>query len=121
MSLLLDTEALFMCRLYAFPSRELVLAYFTWRQQEAYIRALDEYCYRFITRTDQDSTSATAILADLALREKMEILRQNGFEYDQAPAWQRYGVGVYLDEAEVQVITTLPHDEQYRAFVEQRF
>lgn len=121
MSLLLDAEALFLCRLYAFPSRDLVLAYFTWRQQEAYLGALDGYCSQILRRTRQSSREeVAALLVDLGPREKQEILRQNNIEYDRVPAWQRYGVGVHLDGEELTIVTDLPHDERYRSFIEQR-
>jgi tRNA(His) guanylyltransferase len=121
MSLLLRAEALFVCRLYAFPSRELVLAYFTWRQQEAYLSALDGYCSHVLLQDETNTAaSVSTLLRDLGPREKVEILKQNALDYGTVPAWQRYGVGVHLDGEQIRVVTDLPRDEHYRAFVEQR-
>src|SRR5262245_22935957 len=43
LSLLLGEVATFEARLYEFPSAELALEYFRWRQEEAYVLSIDRY------------------------------------------------------------------------------
>jgi len=115
----LETEAIFLCQLYAFPTKDLVLAYFCWRQQEAYLAALDGYCSHVLLQNEENSPDQVArLVTDLAPQEKEEILRQHDIDYGQAPTWQRNGVGVHLSHGEIRVVTELPSDDRYEAYVD---
>ena len=121
LSLQVEDEALFTCKLYSFSKSDLVIAYFMWRQQEAYLAALDRYCSYVLAKEGSSQESISKLLEDLGPLEKEEILRQNGLEYSELPAWQRRGSSVYLnDEMRVVVDTNLPQDAEYRPYL-QRF
>jgi tRNA(His) guanylyltransferase len=119
MSLQLEDEALFTCKLYSFAKPDLVVAYFMWRRQEAALQALDLYCKYLLGKEGQTPAHVATILEGLGPLEKEEILLQNRIEYAQLPAWQRWGSGVYLSpEGKVTVETNLPQDAAYGAFLQ---
>ncbi|MBU2552789.1 MAG: hypothetical protein KKB20_30540 [Proteobacteria bacterium] len=119
MSLQVEDEALFTCNLYSFSKGELVIAYFMWRQQEAYLSALDRYCVYVLSKGSSPDTVAN-ILDGLGPLEKEEILRQNGIEYSGLPSWQLRGAGVSLTaENKIAVETNLPEDNAYRPYLQQ--
>lgn len=119
MSLQVEDEALFTCNLYSFANADLVIAYFMWRQQEAYVTALNRYCIYVLSKESSPETVAN-ILEGLGPLEKEEILRQNGIEYSEVPAWQRRGAGVSLaSDNRVSVEANLPEDSAYRPFLQQ--
>lgn len=120
MSLQVEDEALFTCNLYSFSKSDLVIAYFMWRQQEAYLAALDRYCEYVLSKGDTSPEGVASILDGLGPLEKEEILRQNGIEYGSLPSWQRRGSGVHLTpENRIAVDTNLPKDESYRPYLQQ--
>jgi tRNA(His) 5'-end guanylyltransferase len=119
MSLLVEDEALFTCRLYAFSKSDLVVAYFMWRQQEAYLTALDRYCAYVLAKEGSSAESISKLMEDLGPLEKEEILRQNQIEYSDLPAWQRRGTAVSLgDGGKLVVDTNLPKDADYRPYLQ---
>lgn len=119
MSLLVEDEALYTCKLYAFKA-ELVIAYFMWRQQESYLAALDRYCAHVLATEGAKPEGVAKLIEDLGPLEKEEILRQNAIEYSDLPAWQRRGAAVYLNaEGRVVVDTALPQDNDYRPYLQQ--
>lgn len=120
LSRLIDAEAVFTCQMFAFGSDELVQAYFTWRQQETYLAALDSYCSMVLLRDGGSSQEQVrSLLSGLGPGEKEEILQQNELDYSKVPAWQRFGVGVHLQDGRVTVQTSLPRDEDYRGYLQQ--
>lgn len=123
MTMLLDEEALFICRLYAFNHADLAIGYFTWRQQEAYLQALDGYCtYVLLQKDDSSREHVRSLLSGLGPREKEEILQQNSIDFSAVPAWQRNGTGVSLDsEGGVSVDSNLPRDAGYRSYLQRFF
>lgn len=115
-----QAPVLFVCRLYAFDAPDLVMAYFSWRQQEAYLRTLDDYCSYVLSESEGASTErATLLLAGMGQDEKEEILQQNDVDYEQVPAWQRNGTAVSLLGEKIAVETDLPRGEAYERFLEQ--
>jgi tRNA(His) guanylyltransferase len=121
MSLQIEDEALFTCKLYAFSKSDLVIAYFMWRQQEAYLAALDRYCAYVLGREGSSPESIANIMDGLGPLEKEEILRQNNLEYSDLPAWQRRGAAVTLNqEGRVAVDTSLPENGAYRPYLQQQ-
>lgn len=125
MSLLLGEVATFDTRLYEFPGSDGVAEYFAWRREEAEAQAVDVYCQHVLVSTGADPAAVPHILDGLGLDEKVELLRQNEFDFAEVPGWQRAGVGVYIDRAgadgvHLVVDLNLPSDAQYGAFL-QRF
>lgn len=121
MSLQVEDEALFTCKLYSFSKSELVIAYFMWRQQEAFLAGLDRYCACVLSQDGKSPESVAKIMEGLGALEKEEILRQNNVEYSSLPAWQRYGAAVFLPNngTRVSVDTNLPQEAAYRPYLQQ--
>ena len=121
MSLQVEGEAIFGCRLYAFPTPDLVVAYFLWRQQEANLRALDSYCSFVLSRDHTPPEKVAKLLEGLGPREKEEVLRQNDIEYTHVPPWQRSGAAVRLTDngSRVAVEANLPSDAEYAPYLQQ--
>ena len=125
MSLLLGDVATFDTRLYEFPSSDGVCEYFAWRREQAELVALDVYSHHVLLSTGADPTAVPHILEGLGSDEKVELLRQNNFEFTEVPAWQRAGVGVYVDRvgdtgANLIIDLKLPPEAEYQGYL-QRF
>lgn len=124
MSLLLGEVATFDTRLYELPGSDAVCEYFAWRRAEAEAQALEVYCQHVLLSTGAPPEAVPHILDGLGTDEKMELLRQNDFEFLSVPAWQRAGVGVYVDRgdsgAHLIVDLQLPPDVAYGEYL-QRF
>ena len=121
MSLLLGDIATFDTRLYEFPGPEGVLQYFAWRRQEALAQALDAYCSHVLISQGAEADAVPRILDGLGPDEKVELLRQNEFDFQEVPAWQRHGVGVYVerssDGAHLVVDMQLPALDAYGVYL----
>ena len=123
LSLEVEDEALFSCKLYAFSKPDLVTAYFIWRRQEAALAALDRYCTYVLSKEGSSPENVATILGGMGPLEKEEILRQAGIEYSQLPAWQRSGAAVYLPSGQdrVTVDTNLPKESDYGSYLQRHF
>jgi len=118
-SLQIEEEALFGCKLYSFTKSELAIAYFMWRRQEAALGALDRYCTFVLSKDGASAETVANILDGLGPLEKEEILRQNNIEYGSLPPWQRSGAAVYLvDGDRVQVESNLPAESEYGSYLQ---
>jgi len=122
-SLQVEDEALFSCKLYAFSKSDLAAAYFMWRRQEAALGALDRYCTHVLSKDGSTAENVATVLEGLGPLEKEEILRQNNIEYGLLPVWQRNGAAVYLagGQDRVTVDTTLPRESDYAGYLQQHF
>ncbi len=120
MSLLVEDEALFTCKLYSFTKPDLVTAYFLWRRQEAALASLDRYSTHVLAK-DNNAEVVAKLLEGLGALEKEEILRQHGIEYPSLPAWQRTGAAVLLGaEQKVTVETNLPPESEYASYLQRQ-
>ena len=122
MSLLLGEVATFDTRLYEFPAAEYVSQYFAWRRAESEANALEIYCTHVLVANGADPQAVPRILEGLGGDEKVELLRQNEFDFGRVPTWQRSGVGVYVDRsgtggAHLVVDMDLPADAGYEQFL----
>jgi len=120
MSLQVEDEALFTCKLYSFTKPDLVIAYFLWRRQEAAIAALDRYS-NYVLSKDNNVEVVAKLMEGLGPLEKEEILLQHGIEYPALPAWQRSGAAVMIGEGDkVTVDTNLPQESEYASYLQQQ-
>jgi tRNA(His) 5'-end guanylyltransferase len=97
-SLLLGTVASFDCRVSQLPSPELVVDYFRWRSEDAHRNALNAHCYWLHRSQGRSVAETTASLKGLSVSEKNEFLFQHGINFNDLPAWQKRGVGLYWEE-----------------------
>jgi tRNA(His) 5'-end guanylyltransferase len=122
MSLLLGDIVTFETRLYEFSGSQGVCEYFAWRREQAQAHALDLYCTHVLVSTGAETAAIPRILEGLSPEEKVELLRQNAFEFESVPAWQRLGAGVYVAQAgqgaQLVVDLQLPPDAQYGEYLQ---
>lgn len=97
-SLLLGQPGTFDCRISQLPSKELVVDYFRWRNEDAARNALNAYCYWTLRKNSLDERAATKRLLGLSVSQKNELLFQYGINYNDLPNWQKRGVGLYWEE-----------------------
>lgn len=97
-SLLLGAPAVFDCRVSPLPAEEHVVDYFRWRAEDAHRNALNAHCYWTLRRRGRTAGEADAELRGLTISAKNELLHRHGVNYNDLPAWQRRGTGVYWEE-----------------------
>jgi tRNA(His) guanylyltransferase len=96
-SLLLNSHAIFDCRISQLPQAEQVVDYFRWRNEDAHRNALNGHCYWLLRKQGQSVNAATHYLEHKSVAEKNELLFQNGINFNEVPMWQRRGVGIYWE------------------------
>jgi tRNA(His) 5'-end guanylyltransferase len=74
-----------------------VVDYFRWRQADATRCALNGWCYWTLRKAGQSLAEATATLKGQTVAFKNELLFQHGINFNDVPAWQRRGVGIYWE------------------------
>lgn len=112
-----------------------VIDYFRWRQSDASRCALNGWCYWTLRGAGATQKAATARLEGASVATKNELLFTHGINFNDIPAWQRRGTGVYWEAYEktglnpvtgetvvatrrrVRVDETLPMKEEYSSFV----
>jgi tRNA(His) 5'-end guanylyltransferase len=74
--------------------------YFRWRQADAARCALNGWCYWTLRKAGRSVAQATDALAGQDVAFKNELLFQSGINFNDLPAWQRRGTGLYREEYE---------------------
>ncbi|SHM82675.1 tRNA(His)-5'-guanylyltransferase [Chitinophaga jiangningensis] len=134
-SLLLGDVASFDCRICEFPNAAVVTDYFRWRNEDAHRNALSAHCYWLLRNSGLSAVAATNRIEGLSSADKNELLFSHGINYNDLPAWQKRGSGIYWREVTVagynpvlqQAVTTvrnklfidkvLPFKESYSEFI----
>jgi tRNA(His) guanylyltransferase len=96
-SVLLGTAAAFDCRVSQLPSAELVVDYFRWRSEDAHRNALNAHCYWLLRKQGRGVDEATAALIGVSVAGKNEMLFRSGINFNDLPAWQKRGSGLYWE------------------------
>jgi tRNA(His) guanylyltransferase len=99
-SLALGRACAFDCRVSQLPSVEVVADYFRWRQEDAHRNALNGHCYWLLRGEGQTQRQAHDALLGQSTRAKHELLFRRGLNYNDLPAWQKRGVGLYWERYE---------------------
>ena len=94
-SLLLGAVAAFDCRISELPTRALVVDYFRWRQEDAARNALNGHCYWLLRRQGHGKDEATQRLVGMKNNQKHDLLMASQINFNDLPAWQKRGVGIY--------------------------
>jgi tRNA(His) guanylyltransferase len=89
--------ATFDCRISQLPTADLVRDYFRWRSEDAHRNALNAHCYWMLRKQGHGAETASKQLLRLPVSRKNELLFQNGINFNDLPAWQKRGMGVYWE------------------------
>ena len=138
-SLMLGDLASFDCRICQLPTKDLVVDYFRWRNEDAHRNALNAHCYWMLRNQDKSASEATKFLLGRSITEKNELLFQNGINFNDLPNWQKRGIGFYWESFEkvginpltneevtawrqrIKTEFNLPMNEEYRQFISDLF
>lgn len=99
-SVLLGNTGAFDCRLSELPNKELVRDYFRWRNEDAHRNALNAHCYWRLRHDNFNVREATAKIKGISIAVKNELLFQYGINFNDIPAWQKRGIGIYWKDVE---------------------
>lgn len=88
-----------------------VIDYFRWRQADATRCALNGWCYWMLRKSGETARKATKILDSETVAFKKELLFQNGINFNELPAWQHRGVGLYWEEYQKQNYNPIEEEE----------
>ena len=95
LSLQLGVPACFDCRVVPLPNLECVGDYFAWRQEDAHRNSLNAHCYWMLRKKGFLPQQATKELEGKTISWKNELLFAEHINYNELPAWQKRGVGLY--------------------------
>lgn len=123
-SLSMGCPVVFDCRLYTFPSEEQATDFFVWRQEAWLESTLAGSCAAALVDNGANPEDASKIVGGMEREEKQAVLANNGVDFEDLPAWQRGGAGIYWADGDGEpalvVDADLPAGEQYGGFI-QRF
>ncbi|MEU4690032.1 tRNA(His) guanylyltransferase Thg1 family protein [Actinoplanes sp. NPDC023714] len=97
-----------------------VADYFSWRQADAARSALNGWCYWTLRTAGRSRREASAAIEGAGTAEKNELLFRHGINYNDVPAWQRRGIGLWWEgtgRRRVVVERELPMKDAYRELV----
>ncbi|MCL2422550.1 MAG: hypothetical protein FWD11_01430 [Micrococcales bacterium] len=97
-SVLLGRAAVFDCRVSELPNPGLVVDYFRWRNEDAHRNSLNAHCYWMLRGKGESRRAATSFLTNKTVSEKNELLFENGINFNDLPAWEKRGAGVFWEE-----------------------
>ena len=97
-SLRLNDLASFDCRISQLPLISDVIDYFRWRSEDAGRNALNAHCYWLLRKQGCDPERAAGDLSGMSIARKNDFLFKNGINYNDLPAWQKRGIGIYWEE-----------------------
>jgi tRNA(His) 5'-end guanylyltransferase len=97
LSLSLGAPIEFDARLWLGARRGDVVDYFRWRQSDATRSGLNNWCYWTLRKEGKSVKEATQALVGLSVAQKNELLFERGINFNDVPAWQRRGSGIYWE------------------------
>jgi tRNA(His) 5'-end guanylyltransferase len=97
-SLVIGVRAQFDSRALPCATDGQVVDYFRWRQADAARCALNGWCYWTLRKAGRSVAEATAALSGKDAAFKNELLFRAGINFNDLPAWQRRGTGLYREE-----------------------
>lgn len=99
-SQLMNTTAVFDCRIIPLPSIEDVQDYFLWRMEDSHRNSIYAHCYYKLLTSGKSPQDATRELNGKILDEKENILSKYGVEINKIPKWEIYGCGICFEKIE---------------------
>ncbi|MDO7848050.1 tRNA(His) guanylyltransferase Thg1 family protein [Hymenobacter sp. M29] len=98
-SLLLGSLGTFDCRIAQLPRPADVVDYFRWRAEDALRNSLNAHCYWLLRTEGATEREATSRVSGLRTADKHELLFERGINFNDLPAWQKRGFGLYWQMA----------------------
>ena len=86
-------------RVCVLPNEKLVVDYFRWRHEDSYRNALNAHCYWMLRKKGESVSRATDAVSGLKRVQKHDLLFENNINFNELPAWQKHGFGVYFQTA----------------------
>lgn len=74
-----------------------VVDYFSWRQADATRCALNGWCYWTLRSEGKTASQVTKALHGMSSGGKNELLFERGINFNDVPAWQRRGIGIWWE------------------------
>lgn len=99
-SQLMNTTAIFDCRMIPLPTIEDVQDYFLWRMEDSHRNSIYAHCYYKLLAKGISPQEATDDLSGKILEEKENILSAYGVDINKIPKWEIYGCGVCFKTVE---------------------
>lgn len=103
-SLLLGDIGAFDSRICQLPTKNLVIDYFRWRNEDAHRNALNAHCYWSLRKTGKSPEQSSGTTLRMSIAEKNELLFQQGINFNDLPNWQKRGIGLYWETYEKEAI-----------------
>jgi len=116
-SLTFGTLGAFDARVSQLPDVDAVVDYFRWRHEDAVRNALNGHSYWLLRRQGLDDDAATRQLRGVSVAERNELLFRHGVNFNDVPAWQKRGVGLYRRDGVPRVDLELPMKAEFDALV----
>ncbi|MFI0449760.1 tRNA(His) guanylyltransferase Thg1 family protein [Actinomadura sp. 6N118] len=92
--------ACFDSRVWIGTGAEDVIDYLSWRQADAARCPLNGWCYWTLRKEGKSHRQATRALEGTRVSAKNEMLYARGVNFNEVPAWQRRGVGLWWETYE---------------------
>ncbi|MBR6162826.1 guanylyltransferase [bacterium] len=99
-SQLMNTTAVFDCRIIPLLSVEDVKDYFLWRREDSHRNSVYAHCFYKLLSDGKTPAEAEKELSGKILDEKEFILSTYGINLNSIPKWEIYGFGVYFKTVE---------------------
>jgi tRNA(His) 5'-end guanylyltransferase len=99
-SLALGVHGVFDARICQLPRRRDVIDYFRWRAEDAHRNALSAHGYWTLRREGTTAGQADEQLRGMSRTEKHDFLFARGINFNDLPAWQKRGVGLWWETFE---------------------
>jgi tRNA(His) 5'-end guanylyltransferase len=99
-SLELGALGAFDARISQLPNADTVVDYFRWRYEDAHRNALNGHSYWLLRRQGLDDHAATERLKGASVADRNEMLFEAGINFNDVPAWQKRGIGVFWKDEE---------------------
>ncbi|MBK8256119.1 MAG: tRNA 5'-guanylyltransferase [Polyangiaceae bacterium] len=97
LSLALGEPVEFDARLWLGARKGDVVDYFRWRQSDATRSAINNWVYWLLRKEGKSVKDATQTMVGLSTAAKNEMLFKRGINFNEVPAWQRRGAGIYWE------------------------
>ena len=99
-SLFHEQIATFDARMCILPNAKTVEDYFRWRHEDTHRNALNAHCYWMLRQEGESVNQATQHVKGLNRQEKHDLLLNRQINFNDLPAWQKRGTGLYWQNVE---------------------